>query len=134
VLGLQLKGVLRLRPRTRYWMASWDLKRSVSEDPCSRLRPDPSQEAILGPKEVNIRGPSTTDSAQTHYRNTNTGTLRDQYQRALYHRLRPDPLQEAILGPKEANIRGPSCSRSLWRAATEDKRMVLVHTHGLFIT
>ncbi len=26
------------------------------------------------------------------------------------------------------------CSRSLWRAAMEDKRMVLVHTHGLFIT
>jgi hypothetical protein len=27
-----------------------------------------------------------------------------------------------------------NCSQSLWRAATEDKRMVLVHTHGLFIT
>jgi hypothetical protein len=25
-----------------------------------------------------------------------------------------------------------TCSRSLWRAAAEDKRMVLVHTHGLF--
>jgi hypothetical protein len=26
------------------------------------------------------------------------------------------------------------CSRSRWRAAKGDKRMVLVHTHGLFIT
>jgi hypothetical protein len=35
---------------------------------------------------------------------------------------------------KRAQSGRSRCSRSLWRAATEDKRMVLVHKHGLFIT
>ncbi len=36
--------------------------------------------------------------------------------------------------PQMFTSRESSCSRSRRRAAKADKRMVLVHTHGLFIT
>jgi hypothetical protein len=41
-------------------------------------------------------------------------------------------MMQYVLGGGRA--RHMTCSRSLWRAASEDKRMVLVHTHDLFIT